>query len=259
MTALDSTSLDQLIQRWDRQQELYVPYREDRFEVMATAIRVDQHLSSSPRVLDLACGPAAFSSRLFRHIPSAQYVGVDVDPVLLHLARHVGNGFDGRVEIHHLDLVDDAWSTGFDRHSFDAVVSSTALHWLNPNELETVFHQVHILLRPGGMLLNADNLAYESTRWQYIAHTVDDKHVSAPAPEQDNWASWWSTARQELPDLCAQRDLRFPPSEASDSPPPRWSVYRSALERSGFEHIDTLWQRFDDRVIAAITPLQNAS
>jgi hypothetical protein len=52
------------IERWDRQQELYIPRREERFEVMATVL---DHLdtidaSAGLRILDLACGPAPTSA-----------------------------------------------------------------------------------------------------------------------------------------------------------------------------------------------------
>lgn len=42
---------------WDRQQEWYMPDREERFRVMLDM--VEALVGPKPRVLDLACAPAA--------------------------------------------------------------------------------------------------------------------------------------------------------------------------------------------------------
>src|ERR687888_1497742 len=73
------------LQRWDAQQETYMPDREERFEVLVDLVE----LVAGPggRVIDLACGPASLGARILDRLPAATVVGVDADPVLLALAR----------------------------------------------------------------------------------------------------------------------------------------------------------------------------
>ena len=78
-----------LIEAWDRQQELYIGGREARFDALLDAVdwHVERLATSEPVVVDLCCGPAAIGRRLLRRFPTARYIGVDIDPVLLELAR----------------------------------------------------------------------------------------------------------------------------------------------------------------------------
>src|SRR5262249_55034994 len=47
---------------------------------------------------------------------------------------------------------------------FDAVVSTTALHWLRPDELAAVFAGVAALLRRGGAVVNGDHMPGDAGR-----------------------------------------------------------------------------------------------
>ncbi|MFZ0975255.1 MAG: methyltransferase domain-containing protein, partial [Solirubrobacteraceae bacterium] len=73
------------LDRWDAQQETYLPEREERFEVIVDLLEATA--GPRPRVLDLACGPASLALRVVARLPEASVVGVDTDPVLLALAR----------------------------------------------------------------------------------------------------------------------------------------------------------------------------
>jgi SAM-dependent methyltransferase len=248
------------IERWDRQQELYIPRREERFEVMAMAL---DHLASSDstpmlRILDLACGPAAIAQRVLPRFPTATYIGVDVDPVLLHLARGAAAPFGARCTIMERDLVTPGWDSGFEDAAFDAVVSSTALHWLDPVELRAVIAVARRLLRPGGVFVNADNLSFTGAPFaQSLSTEVDQRHrTSAAEAGAQDWTEWWDAARSDevLAPLCELRDVRFPPSSQTDNPPPPLSLYVDACREAGFAEADTIWQRFDDRVLLAVAP-----
>jgi len=73
------------LQRWDAQQEGYVPEREARFTAMFDALA--ELLPASFVALDLACGPGSISQRLLARFPDAQAIAVDIDPVMGR-ARH---------------------------------------------------------------------------------------------------------------------------------------------------------------------------
>ncbi|TBO54451.1 methyltransferase domain-containing protein, partial [Streptomyces kasugaensis] len=77
---------------WDRQQEWYLPDREERFGVMLDM--VEALVGTEPRVLDLACGTGTISDRLLKRFPKAESVGVDLDPALLAIAEGYFEGED---------------------------------------------------------------------------------------------------------------------------------------------------------------------
>ena len=81
-------------------------------------------------VLDLGCGPGSLSVRLLDRLPGAIVIAVDADPLLLALGRAAWADRPG-LRFADLDLRDPGWaaSLGLDR-PVDAVVSTTALHWL---------------------------------------------------------------------------------------------------------------------------------
>jgi SAM-dependent methyltransferase len=245
------------VTRWDRQQELYVPLREQRFEAMFKMLEIDLDGVESPRILDLACGPGAIGTRLVERLPSVRYVGVDIDPVLLHLARLSAPRPEPNYTIVAIDLAEAGWNELIGG-PFDAIVSSTALHWFTSAELRRIFAAARLLLRAGGLFLNADNLAFAASHLQATANIVDRaQQVRAAANGAEDWFQWWDSARsdRELAPYVAERDKRFPPkptdTEEAQAAPPSFREYVDALAENGFTDIDTIWQHFDDRVLVA--------
>ena len=252
------------IERWDRQQEFYLPYREERYDAMLTALRhlvETKNIGQSLRVLDLGCGTGSIGQRLLAQFPVATYIGIDVDAALLELAGSLSEEYGNRFRVAKLDLALPQWSSSFEDGQFDVVTSSTALHWMNDEEIARIFCDVFRLLKPGGVFLNADNLAYASGYWQEIAASIGREQQSTAAEQgREDWETWWSAMRADstLAPFVAERDLRFPPRQDTDAktenPPPSLAGYMAALEQAGFTDIDVLWQRLDDRLLAARKP-----
>jgi trans-aconitate methyltransferase len=133
------------LERWDAQQETYMPDREERFEVLIDLLEMTA--GPRPRVLDLACGPASLSDRVLARLPEATVVGVDADPVLLTLAREAARP---GLQLVDADLRDPDWALRIPSGPYDAVLSTTALHWLTPPSLRAVYAACARLLRPVG-------------------------------------------------------------------------------------------------------------
>ena len=121
------------LQSWDRQQEAYLPDREERFTTMLDVL--DVQLRSDFVVLDLACGPGSISQRLLDRFPGARTIALDTDPVLLALGQGALGDLDGRLTWVKDDLTDPSWIERLTEtlagRPLDAVISSTALHWLD--------------------------------------------------------------------------------------------------------------------------------
>jgi SAM-dependent methyltransferase len=244
-----------LVEQWDRQQERYIAAREDRFAVLLSVI--EWHATGrAPVVVDLGCGPGAIGTRLLDRLPDATYLGVDLDPVLLHLARRAGERYrPGAWRVAEADMAGDGWVTAVPAGAVDVVCSSTALHWLAPEALARTLALAHRCLAPGGLLLNADHLADTGRpSFDRLARWADERdQATAGAAGAPDWDGWWRAARAdpELAALCVRRDLLFPPA-TSDGGRPALADFVAAATAAGFAEVGTVWQRYDDRIVLGV-------
>ena len=68
LTELDPAAARDWIARWDRQQEVYLPDREERFTALIDAVEAAAG-RPDPLVLDLGCGPGSLAVRLLARLP----------------------------------------------------------------------------------------------------------------------------------------------------------------------------------------------
>ncbi len=103
---MTAVSFSSLLDSWDRQQAAYIAEREARFnaqlDVLALAVGQDFH------VLDLACGPGSLSLRILQRFPQARVTAIDLDPLLLAVARGALAEYGDRIRILQADLADPA-------------------------------------------------------------------------------------------------------------------------------------------------------
>ncbi|MFY1638077.1 class I SAM-dependent methyltransferase [Solwaraspora sp. WMMB335] len=251
----------QLLASWDAQQTGYLPRREERFAVMARTI--GEVIGDSFVALDLGCGPGSLSQRILTAYPGATAVAVDSDPLLLELGRQTLARYAERLHLIDADLRDPHWHHRLGVENVDVVVSTTALHWLDPGTLYAVYRRAADLLRPGGLLLNGDNLPYDTTQstHQRLAAAADDRvtHRAFAVDGVPDWARWWAAATAD-PLLTAvaeeraarrqQADRTYGPRDAEQVTP--LSTHVAALSAAGFREIGTIWQHHDDRVLLAV-------
>jgi len=143
------------VDRWDRMQERYLVRREERFMIIANLIQATQ--PARCRILDLGCGPGSTMYHLLASLPETQVIGVELDPAILALAEPRLKRFGHRATLIQSDLRNPDWYKDIPL-PVNAVVSATALHWLNAAELANLYHQLAQLLTSGGIFLNADHV-----------------------------------------------------------------------------------------------------
>jgi SAM-dependent methyltransferase len=246
------------IERWDVQQQAYLPDREDRFTVMIDAVE-EAAGRPDPLVLDLGSGPGSLAVRLLRRLSAAKVLAIDADPLTLALGRAAWQDLAG-VEFLDLDLRTPGWSAGLRlERQPDAAVSTTALHWLPQPALAALYAELAGLLRPGGVLLNGDHMREDdaSPVLQQLDRALIEREESRrfPSGHAEGWADWWAAAAADpaLAELYAQREARRVDSEHHGSPSGRFSVHAEALRAAGFAEVGTLWQRGESRVLCGVT------
>ncbi len=242
------------LQRWDRQQAGYLPSREERFAVMLDAL--DVLLPASFLALDLACGPGSLSQRSLTRFPAARCLAVDLDPVLLTLGRKALGNMDGRLLWIEADIRDPAWLSRLDVTQVDAVLTTTALHWLRPEALLPLYQQLATLIRPGGLFLNGDHLRFppQQPSLQVLAEHVSRRQEQALIQQGgETWAQWWEALAQEpaLAEAFAERERRLHWRDHGEV----WQtldVHEAALRNAGFRQVGVCWQQLDNRVLLAV-------
>jgi SAM-dependent methyltransferase len=239
------------IARWDRQQEGYLPDREERFTALIDAVEALDR--PDPVVIDLGCGPGSLSARLLERLPKATVVPVDADPLLLGLGRAAYP----RLTFVSLDLRRPGWtgSLGLDRPA-DAAVSTTALHWIAPADLQRVYAELAGVLRPGGLLLNGDHLDSDDTSpvTARLERTVHDRETERrfAGGRPEDWREWWDAVAADpaFADLNLARTTAGADHSGSESH--LLSTHVAALRQAGFGEVGTLWQRGNNRLLCAV-------
>lgn len=107
-------------------------------------------------VLDVGCGTGAVLALLHEKYPDRRYVGLDLTPEMIEVARtKVAPGMEF--------VVGDAENLPFDEASFDAVLCSNSFHHY-PNLAAFLAGALRVL-RPGGRLILRDYTSSDPVVW----------------------------------------------------------------------------------------------
>jgi len=117
--------------------------------------RLATHVSEGARVLDIGCGTGALALRAARR--GARVKGIDVSAGMLEIAAQRADeaGFSDSVELEEMGV---ALLDGEEGGSYDAVMSGLCLSELSDDEIVYTLTQIRRILRPGGLLLVADEV-----------------------------------------------------------------------------------------------------
>lgn len=245
------------LHRWDAQQAGFLPTREARFAVMFDAI--ETLIGHEFVALDLACGPGSLSQRLLDRFPNARSVAVDIDPVLLALGQNALGTMNGRLRWVDADLNRPEWVQALGESSVDVVVSTTALHWLSPASLLRVYRELGGIIRPGGLLLNGDNMRFgpDMPSFEKVGQARRERLWSKESFAErgvETWEDWWESIGREpgMAELMAERERRFSPYAAERGTSPIYDVHVAGLRDAGFREAGTLWQNGTNRVLMGV-------
>jgi len=241
-------------QRWDAQQQAYLPDREERFTAVLDA--VEAACGCAPRVLDLAGGTGSITRRLLGRFPAATSVVLDVDAALLAIARGTFDG-DSRVRVCSADLATPSWleQLGEPDASIDAVLTATALHWLTPQRVAGVYAEATSLLAPGGVIVNTETVpdpGLPSLTAQLERIVADRGAQLRAAGDVPTWSQWWEELRLDpvLSGPTAERDERFQHQDASHTEsvlPVDWHL--QALRDAGCTEAGLVWRGLRDAAV----------
>jgi tRNA (cmo5U34)-methyltransferase len=111
------------------------------------------------RILDLGTGDGRLLALVRAEHPNTDAVAIDFSPTMLEASRR-RFADDPRITIVAHNLDDPLPGLG----SFDAVISSFAIHHLVHERKRALYHEVHGLLNAGGAFCNLEHVASPTTR-----------------------------------------------------------------------------------------------
>ena len=132
------------------------------------------------RILDLGAGTGMLSLRVAAAYPEAELTLVDGAPAMLEQARTALGDHAAYVTA---DLADPLpagpWS---------AVVSALAIHHLDDAGKRALFGRVHAALAPGGVFVNAEQVAGPSPRFDARYRAWHEQRATAAGSSAAEWA-----------------------------------------------------------------------
>jgi len=152
------------------------PSRYDRGIRILTLGRLDKtydrlasHIQNGQRVIDLGCGTGALTLRAAQK--GARVKGIDINPQMLKIAREkaVRAGLAQSLE---LDEIGVAELSGEQSESYDVAMSGLCFSELTEDEVIYTLKQVKRILKPGGLLLVADEVRPRSISVKLISWLV---------------------------------------------------------------------------------------
>ena len=227
------------INRWDRMQERYIAKRSERFEIIVQLVHETQ--SNIRCILDLGCGTGSLMLETLKTFPDVKVFGIDFDPTLLPLARKRLAAFGNRVHIILDDLRQPNWLEQIPE-SIDAVVSATALHWMQPDELVCLYSQFAKMLRQGGIFLNADHVGSDNNQIQkaWQKHQEESRNQEKTRETWENfWADYMAALGLDTTQIC-QRVLGGWEGGIEDGMP--LTRHFDNLKSAGFVSVDCFWR-----------------
>jgi ubiquinone/menaquinone biosynthesis C-methylase UbiE len=131
--------------------------------------RLASHVQNGQRVIDLGCGTGALTLRAAQK--GARVKGIDVNPQMLEIARKKAVRA-GLVQNLELDEMGVAELSGEESESYDVAMSGLCFSELTEDEVIYTLKQVKRILKPGGLLLVADEVRPRSMAMRLISWLV---------------------------------------------------------------------------------------
>jgi tRNA (cmo5U34)-methyltransferase len=141
------------------------------------SVLVEQIPRQARRILDLGTGDGRLIALIRRHRPGFAAVGLDFSELMLDAAARRFTG-DEHVELLRHDLAEPLPALG----SFDAVISSMAIHHLEHPRKRALYGEVFDLLEPGGVFANFEHVAAPTRRLHLAFYEALDEPVEHEDP-----------------------------------------------------------------------------
>jgi tRNA (cmo5U34)-methyltransferase len=173
-------------------------------------------------VLDLGAGTGNLALRLLRKKKDCFITLVDFSQNMLNAVPKVLKKFKNSYEI----IGDDFNNVEFKAASFDAIISSFALHHLRGKKAYTgLYRKIYAWLKPGGSFACVDVVNGFNTSWTKL--------------NEDGWRNYLRGHFDE------EKIEQIFANYRSEDSPMSLPEHLSSLDKAGFNQVDILWKRYN--------------
>lgn len=144
---------------YDSERRRLVPCFDEFYGTVAGM--VERHAPPSPRILDLGAGTGILSGAIVERVNPARLCLLDASAEMLEQAGK-------RLASWKPELFVQPLTADLPQGPFDAVVSALAIHHLSDAEKQRLHVRIYQVLMPGGLFLNAEQVAGRSQRLQEL-------------------------------------------------------------------------------------------
>ncbi len=144
---------DAVSRAYDGQRRKFIPCFDDFYALAVTAAETE---AQTPAILDIGAGTGLLTAFLMERYPSGRYTLVDLSDRMLGVARE---RFADKSGVRYVAADYLEYDFG---ETFDLVVSALSIHHLEDKDKQRLYRKCFGLLRPGGLLVNADQVKSDS-------------------------------------------------------------------------------------------------
>jgi tRNA (cmo5U34)-methyltransferase len=217
------------IEQWAAKGDWQAPIRE-----MQTAMvlrMIPQPIDAAIRVLDIGAGYGALATAVLNDRPNATAVCLDASEAMLNLGSERNSNLGNPIKFIQASLESAGWLNSVEG-SFDAVVSTRALHHFTENQRRRfIFKEVFGLIREGGCFINADNV-------RATTKSLGNRYRRARDEYLDRFVRESSSGKTNLAELRAAAPSTYhgPHNNGFLDEELAW------LREAGFEDVDCFWK-----------------
>jgi SAM-dependent methyltransferase len=233
---------------WEARMQAFFARRQEC--IVAILDLLAELLPAGPaRILDVGAGTGSLAGPILARFPEATVVALDLDPVLMAIGRGALGDAGGRLSWRQVNLRADGWPSQLASDGpFDAVVSIATLHHFSSRELGGIYTALAELIRPEGILVNAEGLAAGRLDAP-LTQRFNEVRRRGMVPADGFWEA--IAANPALAEVVTEREaLRGQMHGAG----PRLSAeaHLRALRRAGFQDAAVGWRSFDEAAVVGL-------
>ncbi|MDR2425790.1 MAG: methyltransferase domain-containing protein [Endomicrobium sp.] len=202
-----------------------IPYYREMTDTLIDVLPFEKQ--KNIKVLDLGCGTGTISKKVLEKFPNAELLCVDISEKMIEMTKiklksyknvHFQTGNFANIEI---------------KGTFDAAVSSLAIHHLTHKEKRVFYKKVYSLLKPDGYFYNADIILAET---EYMQKKYLDK--------------WLQYMKKNMTEK--EIDEKWIPTHKNEDKPSKLSDQISQLKEAGFKTPEIVWKYYGFSIFGAI-------
>lgn len=218
----------------------FVPDRESQIRTLCSLI---PDPGQPFLVLELACGAGLLAGAILERYPNATLRGMDGSHGMLLTARQHLAPFGDRFLPGKFDLAAKDWRDP--TPTYQAIISSLAIHHLDDAEKAELFRDLYAMLQPGGALLIADIIRPAGQKGMAYAAKAYDDTVRRQSLEIDGHPQAFERFERERWNI-----FRYP-DDPIDKPSTLYNQLKW-LEQAGFQQVDVFWMRAGHAIFGGV-------